>query len=60
MSYLFFGCNLLNSLPDISNWNTSNVNKMIYMFAGSEIDSVFFESEKNIFTTNTWYIRMEN
>ena len=60
MSYLFFGCNLLNSLPDISNWNISNVNKMIYMFAGSEIDSVFFESEKNIFTTNTWYIRMEN
>ena len=26
MSYMFSGCKSLNSLPDISKWNTSNVN----------------------------------
>ena len=29
---MFFRCKSLISLPDISNWNTSNVTKMSYMF----------------------------
>ena len=33
MSYMFHGCSLLSSLPDISKWNTSNVEKMKCMFA---------------------------
>ena len=32
MSYMFHDCNYLKSLPDISKWNTSNVNDMSYMF----------------------------
>ena len=32
MSYMFYYCGSLNSLPDISNWNTSNVTDMSYMF----------------------------
>ena len=34
MSYMFEGCKLLYSLPDISNIDTSNVTNMKYMFAG--------------------------
>ena len=34
MNRMFYGCNSLISLPDISKWNTSNVNYMIYMFSG--------------------------
>ena len=33
MSYMFYNCSSLNSLPDISNWNTSNVTNMSYMFS---------------------------
>ena len=29
---MFNACSSLSSLPDISNWNTSNVNKMLFMF----------------------------
>ena len=29
---MFSGCKLLNLLPDISKWNTSNVKDMSYMF----------------------------
>ena len=32
MSYMFYGCESLSSLPDISKWNTSNVNDMWSMF----------------------------
>ena len=32
MSYMFYGCSSLISLPDISNWNTSKVTNMSYMF----------------------------
>jgi len=32
MSYMFYNCKSLISLPDISNWNTSNVIDMSYMF----------------------------
>ena len=34
MSGMFAECVLLLSLPDISNWNTSNVTNMSYMFDG--------------------------
>ena len=32
MSDMFFNCNSLSSLPDISKWNTSNVTNMGNMF----------------------------
>ena len=32
MSGMFYGCKSLNSLPDISKWNTSNVKNMSGMF----------------------------
>ena len=34
MSHIFYGCESLNSLPDISKWNTKNANDMSYMFSG--------------------------
>ena len=34
MSEMFSGCSSLLSLPDISNFNTSNVNNMYRMFYG--------------------------
>ena len=34
MSYIFYECSSLSSLPDISNWDTKNVTDMIYMFRG--------------------------
>ena len=33
MSFMFSGCSLLSSLPDISKWNTKNVTNMNYMFS---------------------------
>ena len=32
MRYMFYECNSLSSLPDISKWNTSNVTYMSDMF----------------------------
>ena len=32
MSYIFCECKLLKSLPDISKWDTKNVNNMSKMF----------------------------
>ena len=32
MSYLFYNCNSLISLPDISKWNTKNVENMSSIF----------------------------
>ena len=32
MSYMFYECSSLISLPDLSNWNTNNVKNMSYMF----------------------------
>ena len=34
ISYIFYECSSLLSLPDISKWNTNNVNNMSYMFSG--------------------------
>ena len=33
MSYMFYECKSLKSLPDISKWNISNVNNMSWMFS---------------------------
>ena len=32
MSYMFYGCSSLSSLPDISKWNTNNITNISYMF----------------------------
>jgi len=32
MSYMFYRCTSISSLPDISKWNTNNVTNMNYMF----------------------------
>ena len=32
MSYMFYECSTLSSLPDISKWNTDKVTDMSYMF----------------------------
>ena len=34
LNNMFFGCNSLISLPDISDWNTLRVNNMSYLFSG--------------------------
>ena len=36
MSYMFAGCMLISSLPDISQWNTQNVTNMSHLFSGCE------------------------
>ena len=36
MSIMFYNYNLLNSLPDISNWDTSNIIDISHMFSGCE------------------------
>ena len=35
---IFDNCSLLTCLPDISKWNTNNVNNMSYMFDGCKKD----------------------
>ena len=32
INYLFYGCSSLIELPDISKWNTNNINKLISIF----------------------------
>ena len=34
MEWMFFGCKSLISLPDISNWDISNVININFMFSG--------------------------
>ena len=34
MSYMFYRCSSLSSLPDISKWNTNNVTEMSFIFDG--------------------------
>ena len=41
MSFMFYGCSSLLSLPDISKWNTNNVINMIEMFYGCSSLSSF-------------------
>ena len=57
---MFYECESLNSLPDISKWNTSNVNNMNWMFSGCESLYLFFDISKwNINTiTNKYIINM--
>ena len=37
MGSLFFNCNFLKSIPDISNWNTEKVIDMSYIFGNCSI-----------------------
>ena len=37
LSFLFYGCSSLGKLPDLSNWDTSNVKNMKQMFEGCSI-----------------------
>ena len=37
MSYMFYNCESLKSLPDISKWNTSKVKEMSNMFYECEL-----------------------
>ena len=55
MCYMFYGCESLISLPDISKWNTENVNNMSFMFRGckslislSDISNWYHVQIKNI------------
>ena len=49
MSYMFYDCDSLSSLPDISKWNTQNVTNMSYMFSGcSKLSSLSDISKWNI------------
>jgi len=34
MDYLFYNCESLSSLPNMSQWNTNNVTKMNKLFSG--------------------------
>ena len=34
MSWMFYNCNALSSLPDLSKWNISNVTTISNMFSG--------------------------
>ena len=36
MKGIFYGCKSLKKLPDISKWNTFNVNDISWMFYGCE------------------------
>ena len=40
ISYMFFGCVSLLSLPDISKWNTSNITNMSYLFYWCSLPSL--------------------
>ena len=53
MSYMFYECSSLLSLPDISNWNTNYVTNMSFMFyrcscLSSLPDISNWNTEKNI------------
>ena len=56
MSWMFYECNSLKSLPDISKWNTSNVNDMSYMFRKCNSLISLPDISINIITK---YIKME-
>ena len=34
ISFMFYNCKLIKSLPSISKWNTNNVKNMSHMFSG--------------------------
>ena len=48
MSYMFYGCKSLLSLPDISKWNTSSVDDMRRMFYGCKSLSSLPDISKGI------------
>ena len=55
-SFMFYQCSSLVALPDISNWNMTNVENMSYMFAGcTELN--FFPNILNWNTSNVTEIK---
>ena len=46
MSHMFNSCNTLISLPDISYWDTSNINDMSSMFYGCSSLQSLIDIEK--------------
>ena len=56
MSFIFCNCNYLESLPDISKWNTENVINMSGIF-GTDEDIDEYESKlKSICDISEWNI----
>ena len=60
MSYMFCFCSSLNSLPDISKWDTKNVTNMSYMFGGCNSLESFpdiskWELNKNLYKKYMFY-----
>ena len=55
-SFMFYQCSSLVALPDISNWNMTNVENMSYMFAGCT-DLKFFPNVLNWNTSNVTEIK---
>ena len=49
MSYMFYNCNSLNSLPDLSKWNLNKVNNISFMFS----NCIFLKSLPDISKWNT-------
>ena len=48
MSYMFYGCSSLISLPDISKWNINSANNMSFLFSGcSSLESLLDISNWN-------------
>ena len=47
MSYMFYYCESLKNLPDISKWDTKNVTNMSYMFS-------YCKSLKNLPDISKW------
>ena len=52
MSYMFSYCTKLNSLPDISTFNTINVKNMSSMFSYSKLNSLPDISKWNMANVN--------
>ena len=57
MSYMFNNCSNLSTLPDISKWNTNNVNNIIDMFADCNNNLVIPSKFKQQKTVNQLFIK---
>ena len=54
MSYLFYECSSLKSLPDISKWNVNNVTNMSALFKGcSSLIKKYINILETIFKNNS-------
>ena len=61
MSCMFDGCSSLLSLPDFSNWNTSNVTDMSGMFHGctslSYLPDISKWNTSNVISMSAMYVK---